>query len=336
MRTAFTPIILAMFLYACTNQEQKIKVNYPGKVFGTFYSVIYYDKDTSVYQYQIDSVLKELDHSLSIYNPNSVISKINQGDTGAYTIDNYFMDVMTKALEISSQTNHAFDITVGLLVNAWGFGFENKAKIDSVLIDSLLKGIGTKNIELKENKLIKKNKHTILDFNAIAKGYGVDVIGEFLKDYGINDYLIEIGGEVVAKGKKPGNKAWKIGIEEPAPSSADARELNSVIELRNMAVATSGNYRNYYIENGQRYAHTLDPRTGYPAKNKLLSATVFANTCLEADAYATAFMVMGFDESKKFLKKNPQLEGFLIYSGQGNTYETYSTPKIENSIQRVK
>lgn len=336
MKTTRTIIILAIFLCSCTTQDKEIQIKYHGKVFGTFYSVIYYDRDTSVYQQHIDSVLQELDQSLSIYNPKSIVSKINQGGTGTYIVDNFFKNVMTKALEISSQTNNAFDVTVGPLVNAWGFGFENKAEIDSTLIDSLLKGVGIQNVVLNNNQLIKLNKHTILDFNAIAKGYGVDVVGEFLKEQGIDDYLVEIGGEVVARGKKPGNKAWKIGIEEPAQESTDTRKLNSVIELHNMAVATSGNYRNYYIENGQRYAHTLDPRTGYPAKNKLLSATVFASTCLEADAYATAFMVMGFDEAKMFLKENPQLEGFLIYSGQENTYETYSTPKIENSIQKVK
>ncbi len=336
MKTTLTIIISAIFLNTCTTKDKKIQVKYSGNVFGTFYSIIYYDRDTSVYQRQIDSVLQELDYSLSIYNPKSIVSKINQGDTGTFTMDSFFKDVMTKALEISSQTDKAFDVTVGHLVNAWGFGFENKAEIDSTLIDSLLRSVGIQNVVLNNNQLIKLNKHTILDFNAIAKGYGVDVVGEFLKDHGIDDYLVEIGGEVVARGKKPGNKAWKIGIEEPAQESTDTRKLNSVIELHNMAVATSGNYRNYYIENGQRYAHTLDPRTGYPAKNKLLSATVFASTCLEADAYATAFMVMGFDKTKKFLKENPQLEGFLIYSGQGNTYETYSSPKIENSIQKVK
>jgi thiamine biosynthesis lipoprotein len=336
MRAISAIIILATILSACNTQDDEIQVKYTGKVFGTFYSIIYYDKDTSVYQHQIDSILKKLDHSLSIYNPGSVVSKINQGDTGTYVVDYFFKDVMSKALEISTKTNNAFDVTVGPLVNAWGFGFENKAKIDSALIDSLLKIVGVQNVVLKNNQLIKRNKHTVLDFNAIAKGYGVDIIGVFLKEQGIDNYLVEIGGEVVAKGKKPGNRAWKIGIEEPAQSSTDARKLNSVIELHNMAVATSGNYRNYYIENGQRYSHTLDPRTGYPAKNRLLSATVFASSCLEADAYATAFMVIGLKKSKSFLKNNSKLDAFFIYTGTGNTYKTYSTQKIKNSIQKVK
>jgi thiamine biosynthesis lipoprotein len=328
-------VLLLILLYSCNGFHNLKSVKFNGLAQGTFYSVTYYEKNGTNYKTQIDSILKSFDKSVSIYDSISLISKINKNDT-TVVLDNYFIEIFNTAEQISKKTNGAFDITVASLVNAWGFGFKNKSEIDSSLIDSLLEFTGYKLVSINKNKIIKKDSRTILDFNAIAKGYSVDIIGKFLESKGIENYLIDIGGEVFAKGEKTNNKKWKIGIEKPAKTKFDKQKIKAEIKLENKAVATSGNYRNYYKNNGERYSHIINPKTGYPVKNNLMSASVFADNCFTADAYATAFMVMGLKRTKKFLSKNKELEAYLIYSDKNGDINIYTTKGIKNIMSEKK
>jgi len=231
--------------------------------------------------------------------------------------------VFRKSVEVSEKTKGLFDVTVAPLINAYGFGFTKKAQLDSITIDSLRRLIGYKQVSLKDGKLIKSRPEVMLDFNAIAQGYSVDVICRFLENKNIRNYVVELGGEVRAKGKNDEGAYWKVGVDEP---SINENRLQTILSLKNASLATSGNYKRFYIENGKRYAHIIDPHTGYPAKHNLLSATVIAPDCMTADAYATAFIVMGVAKAKEFLKKNKdlKLEVYLIYDENG-IFRTYSS-----------
>lgn len=292
-----------------------------GFIFGTYYNICYKSKDNL--QQKIDSTLKSVDNSLSPFNKRSVITAINENrDT---TPDAQFIEVFTLAQEISATTNGAFDITVAPLVNAWGFGFKQGITIDSITVDSLLQYVGYKSVRLTDNKVTKQNPQTMLDCSAIAKGYGCDRVARMLESYGIEDYMVEIGGEVVAKGKNDKSKQWSIGISKPTEDkSGTINELQEILRISGKSVATSGNYRNYRYEDGRKLSHTIDPRTGYPVAHTLLSATVIANDCATADAYATAFMVMGIDKAMEICK-DKGIDAYFIYStpeGAINTRET--------------
>lgn len=292
-----------------------------GFIFGTYYNICYKSKDNL--QQKIDSTLKSVDNSLSPFNKRSVITAINENrDT---TPDAHFIEVFTLAQEISATTNGAFDITVAPLVNAWGFGFKQGTIVNSLTVDSLLQFVGYKSIRLSDNKIIKQQPQTMLDCSAIAKGYGCDRVARMLESYGIEDYMVEIGGEVVAKGKNDKSKQWSIGISKPTEDkSGTINELQEILRISGKSVATSGNYRNYRYEDGRKLSHTIDPRTGYPVAHTLLSATVIANDCATADAYATAFMVMGIDKAMEICK-DKGIDAYFIYStpeGAINTRET--------------
>lgn len=292
-----------------------------GFIFGTYYNICYKSKDNL--QQKIDSTLKSVDNSLSPFNKRSVITAINENrDT---TPDAQFIEVFTLAQEISATTNGAFDITVAPLVNAWGFGFKQGTIVDSLTVDSMLQFVGYKSIRLSDNKIIKQQPQTMLDCSAIAKGYGCDRVARMLESYGIEDYMVEIGGEVVAKGKNDKSKQWSIGISKPTEDkSGTINELQEILRISGKSVATSGNYRNYRYEDGRKLSHTIDPRTGYPVAHTLLSATVIANDCATADAYATAFMVMGIDKAMEICK-DKGIDAYFIYStpeGAINTRET--------------
>jgi FAD:protein FMN transferase len=250
--------------------------------------------------------------------------------------DKYFETCFNKSVEVSKNTDGAFDATVMPLVNAWGFGPKRKTRVDSTVIDSLLKFIGYKLIELKDNKVIKKDVRVQLDFNAIAQGYSTDLISEFLASKGISKYLVEIGGEVYAKHKKLNGDYWKVGIEKPEENIATTNPLKAIVRLKNKALSTSGNYRKFYVENGIKYSHEINPKTGYPAHNTLLSASVFAKNCITADAYATAFMVMGLEKTIKFLTKNPNIEVYLIYSNTDGNYLIYESEGLKKILAEAQ
>lgn len=300
-----------------------------GFIFGTYYNICYKSKNNL--QQKIDSTLKSVDNSLSPFNKHSVITAINENrDT---LVDAQFTDVFNLAQIIAETTDGAFDITVAPLVNAWGFGFKQGITIDSITVDSLLQYVGYKSIRLTENKVTKQNPQTMLDCSAIAKGYGCDRVARMLEYYGVKDYMVEIGGEVVAKGKNDKSKQWSIGISRPTDDKSGAiNELQEILHISGKSVATSGNYRNYRYEDGRKLSHTIDPRTGYPVTHTLLSATVIANDCATADAYATAFMVMGIDKAVEICKKK-EIDAYFIYSTPEGTINTRETDGMKKYHQ---
>jgi thiamine biosynthesis lipoprotein len=297
-----------------------------GNVFGTTFHISYLDSENRTYEKQVDSLFYLVNKSLSTYMPESDISKINNGNT-EIVVDKLFEEVYNKANRIFKETNGVFDPTIGVLVNAWGFGPKPGLKnLDSVKIKELLQFVGFDKVSLKEGRIQKKYIETYFDFNAIAKGYGVDVVGRFLEGKGVENYLIEIGGEVRVRGKNGKGEFWRIGIEKP--NFDGTRSIQKVITLENEAMATSGNYRKYKIDSitGEKYVHTLDTKTGFTAKRDLLSASVISRLdCADVDGYATSFMAMGFKESVKFLDKHPELKAYLVYSGENGELKVFST-----------
>ncbi|MBK5203542.1 MAG: FAD:protein FMN transferase [Prolixibacteraceae bacterium] len=318
----FSILIVFLLLSGCQNNNKKY-IHNKGDIFGTSYHITYESPNNKDLQKGIESTLEKVNNSLSPFKPHSIISHINQNkDT---LLDKEFTSVFNKAMEVSKMTNGAFDITVAPMVNTWGFGFKNKEKITPKKIDSLKQLVGYQKIKLVNGKIIKENKKTMLDCSAIAKGFACDKAGEYLKKEGCINYMVEIGGEVVARGVNDKNENWRIGISRPDDNNFfDDQKLKAILSLKNKALATSGNYRNYYIdEDGKKVTHEINPITGYPARQNMLSTTVLSNDCMTADAYATAFMVMGLDNSIKILKQNKDLEVYFIYSDKNLKTRTY-------------
>ena len=279
---------------------------------------------------KLRKILLNFDMSLSLYVDSSLISRINRNED--IIVDSFFTEVFKKSVVISAMTNGAFDITVGPLVKAWGFGPDAHKSFDKTKLDSLKNLIGMDKVSLKNGRLIKFNSGIQIDVNAIAQGYSVDIICHFLDDLGIKNYLIEIGGEVRAKGTK-GGSLWRIGIDRPEDNNQiPGQSLQAIIKIGNKALATSGNYRKFYEEDGVKYSHTIDPRTGYPARNTLLSASIIADECAMADGIATACMVMGKDSAIVFLNKHPQFSGFLIFSDNTGVFKTWESDNLKDFI----
>ncbi|MBK8088849.1 MAG: FAD:protein FMN transferase [Chitinophagaceae bacterium] len=335
MKFIFLSFGTFLFLISCKpGIKDTIKIS--GVAQGTAYHITYHAKQNTNYRRAVDSILRRIDLSLSTYVPASIISRINNGDTSVIT-DDYFTDVFNKAVEVSEKTNGVFDITVAPLINAYGFGFTKKQKVDSILVDSILHFIGYKKVKLEGKKLVKEMPQVMLDFNAIAQGYTVDVLASFLESKGISNYMIELGGETKANGKKADGTFWTVGIEQPNEIMSDGSVLQAIVKLKNKALATSGNYKKYYIENGKKYTHIINPFTGYPAKNNLLSASVFAGSCMTADAYATSFMVMGLEKAKQFLAEHEELnlDVFFIYDEDGS-WKTFTSEKLKENVEVIK
>ncbi len=332
MRKLFILFLLSGLLgFSCSEDNNLIKVKFTGEAQGTYYAVTYFEKDGQNYQQDIDLLLENYDKSVSVYLPNSIISRINNNDTTVVT-DSYFNENFKKSMEVSRKTNGAFDVTVGPLINAWGFGLEKRADIDSLMIDSLLQFVGYKTVILKNNKIIKEDPRMIINFNAIAQGYSADIVGQFLESKGIKNYLVDIGGEVLAKGTKEDGNEWIVGIQVPTKTKEGKIEAEATVYLKDKALATSGSYRMYYEKNGVRYSHTIDPSTGYPVKHSLLSVSVLADNGITADAYATAFMVMGLEKSKKFLAANKDLDAYFIFSASNGQDSTFATQGIKELL----
>ncbi|TVR73969.1 MAG: FAD:protein FMN transferase [Marinilabiliales bacterium] len=310
-------IIAITVLSSCQAGQERMFIYLDGFTQGTSYLIAYNSPDSTCYHDEIKELFRQIDYSMSIYNPQSVISAINRNDADIRP-DEYFLTVFNRAALISEKTGGAFDITVGPLVNAWGFGFTEGENITPQLIDSLLNLVGWQKVRYEDGMIVKDHPGVVLDMNAIAKGYTVDVVAEFLDSRGITDYMIEVGGEIRVKGTNRNNQLWRIGIDKPVEDpAAVSRELQEILHLTGVSLATSGNYRRFYVEDGQRYAHTIDPHTGYPARHSLLSATVVTSTSMDADAYATAFMVMGLEESMDFASSHPDIEAYFIYDLDG-------------------
>jgi len=296
--------------------------NNTGFIFGTTYNITY-QSDIDL-QKDIEAEMNKVNVSLSTFEPQSIISKVNQNRD--VRLDNMFTEVFTLAESISKETNGAFDITVAPMVNMWGFGFKTGQHPSKQAIDSLHQIVGYNKVKLVDNKIQKTNKRIMLDCSAIAKGYGSDIVARFLRRNGIKNFMVEIGGEIVTMGNSEQRLPWKIGVTKPTEDSLKVnQEIQTVLNVTDKAMATSGNYRNFYYKGGKKYAHTIDPKTGYPVQHSLLSATVLAKNCATADAYATAFMVMGIEKARKLLERHPELMAYFIYSdAKGNLQVWYS------------
>lgn len=304
--------------------------NMRGMAEGTSYNIIYQDDEERNFELQIIDLLAEFERSLSVYDPASIISRINRNED--VEVDDYFCNVFSRAKEISILTDGKFDISAEPLFRAWGFSFEKKSDVTDESISALRQYIGMNNIELIDRRIVKSNPNIILNANAIAKGYSSDLIAELFDKHNIKNYLVEIGGEIRVKGKNSNNDLWRIGIDRPSDNNLiPGQDMQVLFQLSDKGIATSGNYRQYYIKDGRKIAHTIDPSTGYPVQHNLLSVTVVANDTITADAFATAFLVAGIDISKEWIKDFPYLDALFIYDECGE-YKVYYTEGIEKYI----
>jgi len=304
--------------------------NEKGLIFGTMYSITY-EHDESL-KLDIDNELKRFDASLSMFNESSIISRINRNEESI--VDSLFSKVFKVAMTVSAITDGCFDITVAPLVNAWGFGFTEETAPSQAKIDSILQIVGWQKVQLTpEGKVEKQDPRIMLDCSAIAKGYAVDVIADLLRKKGVKNYMVDIGGEVDVAGVNSSGGLWRIGISKPDddPESRN-QDLQTILEITDKGIATSGNYRNFYYKDGMKYAHTIDPKTGHPVQHSILSSTVIAKECIIADAFATAFMVMGMERAKELLEKNHDIEAFFIYSDEKGNYQTFMTEGMKEYV----
>jgi FAD:protein FMN transferase len=329
-------LLLALIAPACKDKKP-VFANFNGFTQGSTYSIVYDNKiniNPVELKSKVEKILHDFDMSLSIYQDSSIISKINRNEN--VVPDSFFVEVFKKSALISEMTGGAFDITVGPLVKAWGFGPDEHKNFTEEKRDSLLDLVGMEKVSLVNGRLIKSNPAIFLDVNAIAQGYSVDVVCRYFDHLGIRNYLVEIGGEVRAKGTKAG-ALWRIGIDKPEDTNmTPGQSLQAIIKISDKSVSTSGNYRKFYIENGIKYSHEIDPKTGYPAKNTLLSATLIADDCAMADGLATASMVMGKEKTIEFLGNHHEFEAFLIYSDESGNFKTWSSDNLKNYISETE
>lgn len=298
-------------------------------IFGTTYNISYQcDSDLTE---GIKAELMKVDYSLSPFNEKSIITAVNQNKD--VLLDGMFLEVFNKAMLISKDTEGAFDITVAPLVNAWGFGFKNGTQPTPHQVDSLRQIVGYEKVALVDGKIQKKDSRIMLDCSAIAKGYGSDVVARYLRSKGVTNFMVEIGGEIVTSGVNSQRLPWKIGVTKPTDDSLSVSgEIQTVLNVTDKAMATSGNYRNFYYKGGKKFAHTIDPKTGYPVQHSILSATVIANDCATADAYATSFMVMGLEKAQQVLERHPELMAYFIYNDEKGENAVWFSPSLKSKI----
>jgi len=297
-----------------------------GRIFGTEYHISYQcEHDLGN---EILAVLQQVDTTLSMFNEASIVSAVNQNKE--VSVNAMFKDVFSIAQQVAKSTDGAFDPTIAPLVNAWGFGFKSGITPTPEVVDSLLKTVGFATVRITNDRVVKDNPQTMIDFSAVAKGYACDAVAKLLRQNDVQNMMVEIGGEVVTRGRNRENSPWRIGVNKPVEDSLQTNnDVQAILTLTDAALATSGNYRNFYYSGGKRYAHTIDPHTGRPVQHSLLSATVVAPSCALADAYATAFMVVGLEKAKKLLKKHPELKAYLIYSDTDNTLKVWQSARLK-------
>ncbi|HBF89336.1 MAG TPA: thiamine biosynthesis protein ApbE [Bacteroidales bacterium] len=321
-------IILTLILAFSSCKSNREFFTKDGFTQGTTYHIVY--KASENQNSEIDSLLNLVNKTFSLYDKESMLSKVNERES--YEVNEMFVELINLSTRISNETSGGFDISVGQLVNAFGFGNTDTMAIDSALIDSLRQYVGFEKININGTK-ITKIKNLKIDLNAIAQGYTCDVIADYFDKIDLNNYLVEIGGEVRAKGVNDKKMIWKVGIDKPVDNSGlENRELQEIILLENKSLATSGNYRKFYVKNGVRYSHTINPKTGYPVKHNLLSVTVLANTGAEADAYATSFMVLGLEKAMEMVNKNPDLKAYFISANADGTFKIDMSNGMEDLI----
>jgi thiamine biosynthesis lipoprotein len=295
-----------------------------GSAQGTTFRIVYVDSLSRDFSISVDSIFRVIDHSMSLWDSTSLISLLNTNDPAARA-DAHFTTVFRKAWEVSAQTDGYFDCTVGPLVKAWGFSYKKKLPPPtSVQVDSLKRLIGYHQVQLSDGKLSKENPEIQIDFNAIAQGYTVDVLADFLKAKGVQNYMVEVGGEVRAEGRNERGEIWRIGIDKPSDTAAVGRPLQAVVSLNTKSLATSGSYRKFVERDGHKFSHAIDPHTGYPITHTLLSISVLAPDCMSADAYATAFLVMGLEKAIP-LAKEKGLEIYGISAGKNGKLSVYQS-----------
>jgi len=329
-KTIYTILLFAIITLNSCNPKKYYKIR--GFAQGTTYSIIYQgNKD---FESEINELLHQFDNSLSTYKDSSIITRINKNEENVET-DVLFKEFMEKSREVYQKSNGYFDITIAPMVNAYGFGFSKKAEVDSALIDSIMVFVGMDKVDFINGKIVKSDPRIMLDGNAIAQGQSVDFIARFLENQGITNYLVEIGGEVNAKGINDRAETWRVGIDKPVENSDEySRSLQAIVHLKNKSLATSGNYRKFYEKDGVKYGHSINPKTGYPAMHSILSATIVANDCITADAYATTCMVIGLEKSKTLFSTMKELDAYLVYSNSDDgSYKVFMTEGMKGMLE---
>lgn len=327
----FLLFVASGFFSACSHTSEPQRFNLAGEIQGTYYSITYYDAQGRNLQVAVDSVLDAVDQSVSLWVDQSILSRVNSGDT-TVELDQIFLVNYYLSKEVSALTNGYFDFTIGPLAQAWGFHRKQHVDMSSKQVDSLRQLVDYQNVTLHNNKLHFEKPGMRIDFNAIAQGYTTDLIADLFDSLQIKNFIIDVGGEILARNKKPDGSHWRVGIEHPTSNANEDRTIQVIVNLENLGLATSGSYRKYFEKDGKRFSHAISPKTGYPVDHNLLSVTVLAKSAGLADALATAFLVMGLDESKETLKRIPDVEAFFIYWTPEHTYETYSTEGMQKII----
>lgn len=318
-------------LVSCNPTDKLERINLAGEAQGTYFAITYYDAEKRDFRPQVDSILKAVDESVSLWVEKSLISRINNGESGV-VVDQIFRDNFNKSLQVSQLTYGYFDFTIGPLAQAWGFHRKNKLELNDRQIDSLRNLVDYRKVHLKGDTVSMDIPNMRFDFNAIAQGNTTDLIAAFFNKNGIEHYLIDVGGEIFARNTKPKGERWRVGIEKPSEHADDKRVIQEIVELENKALATSGSYRKFFEMNGKRYSHAIDPKTGRPVDHNLLSVTVMADDATTADAFATAFLVMGLEKAKDVIKTMPDLEAYFIYWTPEHSYGTFATEGMKKYI----
>lgn len=325
----FLTVLTVASVIIIWNQQTTPYQHNTGFIFGTTYSITY--QNNKDLQAEIEAEMNEVDAALSPFNKRSIITAVNNNHQ--IKLNQKFMQVFNLAENISHETDGAFDITVAPLVNEWGFGFRKGVNPTKHVIDSLRQIVGYQKVALINGKVVKKDPRINLDCSGIAKGYGSDCVANLLHRHGIENFMVEIGGEIVTAGVNPDRVPWKIGVTKPVDNPTQQNgELQTVLNVTDKAMATSGNYRNFYYKGGRKYAHTIDPKTGYPVQHNILSSTVIADNCATADAYATAFMVLGLNKAKVILQRHPELMAYFIYSDKNGKNTVWFSPSMKKAI----
>lgn len=325
--------MFGVYMYRKNQTQVPQPILVEGQTMGTTYHITYFDSANRNFKISIDSLLVIINKSINNYDSLSEISQFNKSDGGIAFSLPYLLPPVSKAAEVFRASKGAFDPTVMPLVNAWGFSHGKMLSMNQQRVDSLQSFIGFEKIKITKDSLVKLDSHVQLDFGGIGQGYGADVITEFLKSKGISNMLVELGGEGMACGvnQTTGNP-WNIGILDPN-STRDSIFFKAYVGLQDKSFTTSGNYFNYKIIDGKKYSHTIDPETGYPVQREILSASIFADNATLADAWGTAFMVMGHSKAMEILKEHPELDAFLIFTNANGNVETYATPGIAPFIK---
>jgi len=325
IRIVLLPTIVVLLNISCAKRAEYLSLE--GFTQGTTYRIIYSPDISRSPAGEVEKLLHKIDSLMSVYNPSSLISALNRNDS--VVPDTLFIEVFNRSREIFELSGGAFDITGAPLFEIWGFGLKRRDSVTTQMIDSVLNFVGMDKVEIIGGKLIKKDQRITLNMNAIAQGFTSDFIAREFDNLGVRNYLVEVGGEIFCKGVNSKRKAWRVGIDKPLEGNIiPGEELQEVLEISGKGLATSGNYRKFYEEKGVKYSHTIDPRTGYPVRHSLLSATVVAKDAMTADAIATFFMVAGLEESKRFLYSNPDIDAYLVYS-KGEGFGVYKTAGIK-------